>query len=257
MARLGIIVPDDGPLDYELYRLDPWLDRCEIDIDISLEDSHSPGIRYGDPPEAIEASLLETGGDDTLLPCARRLADQRCDAIVWACTSGSFGGGYQWARDQVNRLRQVSGLPCTSTTLSLIEAVHALDQPLVDLLSTYPTFATERLTATLRDAGIDVVDVVSVDGATDHSFGKQADFSYQLDMIAAMNDFLTNTSTDSPRPILIPNTSVNTLDLIERFEEQAGRPVITANQASLWQGLRLLGLDPEASGVGSLFATTG
>ena len=131
-----------------------------------------PGFVYGDGPEAIESSLKQTGSDESLLPCARRLVEQQCEAVVWACTSGSFAGGFQWARDQANRLRRETDLPCTSTTLALIEAVHAMDRREVDLLSTYPVFATERLTETLQDAGISVIDSTSVDGATDHSYGK-------------------------------------------------------------------------------------
>ena len=256
MPTLGIIVPDDGPLDYELYRLEPWLARFGNDVSVITEDSPSPGFVYGDAPEAIAASLRQTGSDDVLLPCARRLVDRQCDAILWACTSGSFAGGYQWACDQAKRLRGESDRPCTSTTLALIEAVRALGGSEVDLLSTYPVSATERLTETLSDAGIRVVDSTSVDGATDHSFGKQADFSYQLDMLEVMKDFLTHHSTSSKRPILIPNTSVNTLALIDELERQANRPVITANQASLWHALKLLDVNGSLRGAGALFDLT-
>lgn len=253
MSKLGIIVPDDGPLDYELYRLEPWLERCGIELSVCTEDSYSPGFVYGDGPEAIEASLRHTGSDESLLPCARALVEQHCEAVLWACTSGSFAGGYQWAREQANRLRRETDRPCTSTTLALIEAVHAIDHCEVDLLSTYPVFATERLTETLRDAGITVVDSTSVDGATDHSYGKQADFSYELDLREALQDFLKNVSAHSDRPILVPNTSVNTLTLLEDMERDAKRPVITANQASIWHALKLLDFKGKAQGAGSLF----
>ena len=255
MSRLGIIVPDDGPLDYELYRLEPWLASCGIDVSVCTEDSYSPGFVYGDGPEAIESSLKQTGSDESLLPCARRLVEQQCEVVLWACTSGSFAGGFQWARDQANRLRRETDLLCTSTTLALIEAVRAMDRREVDLLSTYPVFATERLTETLQDAGISVVDSTSVDGATDHSHGKQADFSYQLDLREQMREFLSRDSSDSDRPILVPNTSVNTLELVEDMEKDAGRPVITANQASIWHALKLLDFKGQARGAGRLFDT--
>ena len=256
MATLGIIVPDDGPLDYELYRLASWFDRHGIHQKVVTEDSYSPGYVYGETANAIEASLKHTGSDESLHPCVQRLVEQDCDVILWACTSGSFAGGYQWARDQAKRLRRESERPCTSTTLALIEAVHALGEREVDLLSTYPQFATQRLTETLNEAGITVVDSISVDGATDHSFGKQADFSYQLDILESMEHFVTTVSPHSHRAVLVPNTSVNTLDLIERFENIANRPVITANQASLWHALRLLDYTMPLRGAGRLFEHT-
>ena len=256
MATLGIIVPDDGPLDYELYRLASWFDRHGIHQKVVTEDSYSPGFVYGETANAIEASLKHTGSDESLHPCVQRLVEQDCDVILWACTSGSFAGGYQWALDQTKRLRDESGRPCTSTTLALIEAVRASQLREVDLLSTYPQFATQRLTETLADAGITVVDSTSVDGATDHSYGKQADFSYQLDILESMENFVTSVSAHSNRPILVPNTSVNTLDLVEDFEKIANRLVITANQASLWHALQLLDCRTSPRGAGKLFQLT-
>jgi len=256
MATLGIIVPDDGPLDYELYRLKPWFDERGIHVNVVTEDSYSPGFVYGESASAIEASLKQTGSDESLHPCLKRLVGQHCDVIVWACTSGSFAGGYQWSLDQTERLRRESARPCTSTTLALIEAVHALDVSEVDLLSTYPEFATQRLTETLAEAGITVVDSTSVDGATNHSYGKQADFSYELDILESMEHFVTSVSSHSDRPILVPNTSVNTLDLVESFEKIANRLVITANQASLWHALKLLDCDIAPRDAGRLFQLT-
>jgi maleate isomerase len=77
--------------------------------------------------------------------------------------------------------------------------------------------------------------------------------TFDLDYKAELAEF---TKTLSPRshPILLPSTSLNSLDLIPDFERIAGRPVLTANQLCLWYALQLLEPKRGVSGAGRLFA---
>jgi maleate isomerase len=45
--------------------------------------------------------------------------------------------------------------------------------------------------------------------------------------------------------------------IIDALERDLGRPVVTANQASLWRCLRLAGLSPSIDGYGRLLAGAG
>ena len=54
--------------------------------------------------------------------------------------------------------------------------------------------------------------------------------------------------------ILIPDTAMAALHLIEPLEEELGKPVLTANQVTLWESLRLAGADHVMPGYGRLFA---
>jgi maleate cis-trans isomerase len=49
---------------------------------------------------------------------------------------------------------------------------------------------------------------------------------------------------------------MHTARLIERLEAELGKPVLTANQVTLWQGLRLAGLAVPTPRLGTLFART-
>ena len=75
-------------------------------------------------------------------------------------------------------------------------------------------------------------------------------------MHKAMKSFLTTVSPDSNRPILLPNTSVNTLELVEELENMSGRIVVTANQASIWQALELLSVCDKPKDAGHLFTVS-
>jgi maleate cis-trans isomerase len=57
--------------------------------------------------------------------------------------------------------------------------------------------------------------------------------------------------------VLVPDTAMHTLAIIDELEAAIGKPVLTANQVTVWKGLQLLGPVPAFEGLGQLFAATG
>jgi maleate cis-trans isomerase len=53
--------------------------------------------------------------------------------------------------------------------------------------------------------------------------------------------------------ILLPDTALRTMRLLERLEAATGYPVLTANQVTIWEGLRIAGALTPQRGLGSLF----
>jgi len=53
--------------------------------------------------------------------------------------------------------------------------------------------------------------------------------------------------------IYVGCTSLRTAHLMERLEDAVGKPVVTANGATVWQGLRLMGLPGQLAARGALF----
>jgi maleate isomerase len=239
-AILGLIWPDDGLgiLDYEMLRLGTWLATRGRSVGVMVE--HSVAGR-----SHTRADLLQTGELEALEGPARRLAASGAQAIAWACTSGSFIGGLGWTRAQAAGLERAGGRPVTSATLALIDALEALGASRVDLLGAYPEEITAALAGCLEDAGITVGDSAAL-GSED------ATVSFRLDLKAELTKFVERSGRRSD-PIVIPDTAINTLDLVDELEGIAGRPVVTANQAVLWRGLSLLGVDPAVAGAGTLF----
>ena len=54
--------------------------------------------------------------------------------------------------------------------------------------------------------------------------------------------------------VLVPDTAWNTIGLLEELDAALGKPVLTANQVTIWQGLALAGLLTPQTGLGRLFA---
>jgi maleate cis-trans isomerase len=243
---LGWIKPDDGVRladgepDYECFRLDAWLHARGV-----------AGVRVAVATSAAETGhgleqLLGTGDPARLLEPARRLAALGAGALCWACTSGSFAGGLAWAEAQVRTLTGETGRPATSASLALVEAVHALGADVIDLLSPYPAPLTAILGAFFAKAGIAVRAVAALGCPAGRD-------SHRLDLAAAVAGFAGARAAGGV-PLVIPDSAVDTLDRVADLEADLGRPVVTANQATLWQGLRLLGAPPVVPAAGRLLA---
>ena len=57
---------------------------------------------------------------------------------------------------------------------------------------------------------------------------------------------------DDAAALFISCTAIRAVDVIEKIEQQLGKPVITAVQAMFWQSLRLAGFTGKVSGYGQL-----
>lgn len=238
-VRLGIILPDD-PIESELKHLDRWLAGrgCEDVTALTLLSEITGGH--------FETVLRQAGDLSVIGPVARRLAQQGCDAVIWACTSGSFIGGLDWAGKQAQGLEEAAARPASSTTLAFIAALKALGADRAHLLAAYPQAATRAFIQTLADAGIRVdrwVALESPDGAS----------SFKLSLADEVRRF-SRTLPEDEAPLLVPDTAINSLDLVDELEALAGRMVLTANQVTLWHGLNLLGVSPRVPRAGRLLA---
>lgn len=190
-------------------------------------------------------ALLAVGGEDVLAEGARALAPERPDVVVWACTSGSFVFGWEGARVQVDVLAGIAGVPASSTSFAFVDAAHRLGLTRVAVAATYPAEVAELFAGFLGRGGIQVVQLASRGILTAAEVGTLG--RAEVLAFAAANDH------PDAEALLIPDTALHTVAWLEDLEQRLGKPVLTANQVSVWQGLRLAGADGPRPGVGVLF----
>lgn len=199
---------------------------------------------------AVDA-LLDLGGAGRLADGADRLlaGDRRPDSVMWACTSGSFVFGTDGAREQVRALAEHTGLPTSSTSLAFVAAVRHLGLTGVAVAASYPEDVARRFVDFLADADIAVTTMAS------HGILTAAEVGLlDADGVRALVESIDATDAEA---ILVPDTAMHSLAWLDDLERAAGRPVLTANQVTIWEGLRLLGEVPVLPGLGSLFGTAG
>ncbi len=221
---------------------------------LELEDRLAGGVRFvvqhtvmAEDAHRVDA-LLDWGRADRLADGARALAPHRPSAVLWACTSGSFVFGWDGAHDQADRLAAAAGVPASSTSLAFVDAVRALGCSAVAVAATYPDDVARLFTGFLESAGIRVTSLRS------HGIVMAA----EVGTVAGPDVLAIATSGDDPdaEAVLLPDTALHTIPYLDALERAVGKPVLTANQVSAWEGLRLAGHRPAHPGLGALFAGT-
>jgi maleate cis-trans isomerase len=200
---------------------------------------------YGEDLHAVDA-LLDLGSEDKLAEGAGRLAKHQPDAVLWACTSGSFVFGWDGATDQAEKLAKAAGVPASSTSFAFVHAARALGIRRVAVAASYPDEVAERFVQFLGAGGLDVVSMSSAGIVTAAEVGELPDDAVLE--LAVRND---NPDADA---LLVPDTAMRTIGLVKRMEAELGKPVLTANQVTVWEGLLLASARATCSDAGSLFA---
>lgn len=193
----------------------------------------------GEDAHRVDA-LLDLGSADRLAEGARALAADDPDVVVWACTSGSFVFGWDGAHAQVDDLATAAGRPASSTSLAFVRALAALGLRRVAVAASYPADVAARFADFLRRGGADVVSVGSRGIVTAAEVG-----TVDGDAVTAM---VREADAPGADAVLVPDTALHTLALLDDLEAAVGKPVLTANQVTVWEGLRLAGASSGAGG---------
>lgn len=237
MARpttVGVLYPGHAAED-DFPRLERLLGGCRLPVVHTPIDSDVHAV---DP-------LLDMGAPWRLAEGVRALRPAGVDAVVWACTSGSFVRGWAGAQAQAKELGALAGVPASSTSLAFVAAARALGARQVAVVATYPEDVAEHFVTFLGDAGLRVARHESRGIMTATEVGA-------LDRAAVLE--LVAEHADGVDAVLLPDTAMHTVEYLEELEERAAAPVLTANQVTVWEGLRLAGdTAPRARG-GRLFA---
>lgn len=230
MKRLGILYPPCGA-EFEYYR---YGERLGDDVRINLM-----GVRiHGGDDEHAPENLSRTGEIGNLTLSARVLEQLQPDAAIWACTSGSFVDGLRHAHAQTEALTRLLGCPVTSTSLAFVSALQHLGIATVSILASYPEQTASRFFTLLSDSGIST----HAYKCLDIDSGPAAAGLQQDDVAAVCRDL----AIPGDAALLIPDTAIPTMHWIEPLEQALERPVLTANQVSLWETARLAGITAAA-----------
>ncbi|MFI9613628.1 aspartate/glutamate racemase family protein [Streptomyces sp. NPDC052023] len=235
MTALGFLYPghsaeDDYPRIEQLLGSDIRVDLVHTDIG---EDAHR-----------VDA-LLEMGAPARLAAGVQELRHAGADAVVWACTSGSFVHGWEGAHDQVRTLAQAAGMPASSTSFAFVHAVREVGAGRVAVGATYPEDVARLFVDFLGAAGIEVSGVRSSGIITAAEVGTWGEAEV----------FALARAADAPdaQAVLLPDTALHTAAHIPALEKELGKPVLTANQVTVWEALRLADRRVNAPELGALF----
>jgi len=198
--------------------------------------------------EAVDPDGL-TGMVKNVERAARELATARPDVILMAGTAGAFNGGPGFDRELVNRIEDASGVRGTTTMTAVLAALDALGIEKLAVATSYIEPVNDALADVLRASGRDVVAIRGMGILKSIDMG---DLPPETNLRFAREVLAQAADADGA---LLSCGNWRTLEAIAPLEDEFGIPVVTSNQAGLWQTLRLSGVATESlAGGGRLFA---
>ena len=218
-AGIGVVVPYDFALDRELWR---WLPN-----DVSL---HFTRLPYAPMPATMEMAV-HISDPEHAAQCVTDVSAVGPLVTAYACTSGSFVGG-PLAEQALVEAMLAAGSPLALTTSgALLSALRYLGYTRVATATPYTADLTVGLTAFLGESGIEVTAAAGL-GLTSDIWTVPHDVTAQL---------VRETDTDDAQAVFISCTNLPTYDVIADLEHELGKPVLTANQVTMWHSLSLIG----------------
>jgi maleate isomerase len=216
---IGVVAPYDFALDRELWR---WVPE-----DISLHITRLPYV-----PLAATLEMAVHISDPALV--ARCVTDVHAVSplvAAYACTSGSFVGGVAGEAALVAAMIDAGAPSAITTSGALLGALRHLDVTRVATATPYTADLTTGLSAFLAEAGVDVVAASGLGLTSDI-------WTVPYDVTAGL---VRDTDTDDAQAVFISCTNLPTYDVIAALEAELGKPVLTANQVTIWSALNVIG----------------
>lgn len=218
-SGVGVVVPHDMALDRELWR---W-----VPDDVTLHLTRTPHV----DAEVTVDMVAAISGADTVARGVRDLATTESGVYAYACTSGSFIRGVSGERELVDAMTEAGAPAAVTTSGALLSALSRLDVRCVAIATPYHHSLTALLDDFLVEAGFTLSGSAHL-GLT-HDIWKVG-YETTADLIRR---------ADGPRAeaIVVSCTNLPTYDLIAPLEAELGKPVVTANQVTMWASLQAIG----------------
>lgn len=235
-GRIGVLVPPGNPtVEPEMYRMAP----AGVSIHFARfdpgDDTREPGGADG-LEERTRAML--TG----LAAPARAIAAVKPAVVVLAHTGVSYVNGFANEQALIDRLAKLAGATAVTAARSIQLALEHLGIKKLALGTPYPEAMSALGKAYWQAAGFKVVGYRRLEGVS-NIYDESEERAYRLAREADAAD---------AEAVLVSGTGLPTIGMLDRLEQDLGKPAVTSMQASLWQALRLAGLREPVTGFGRL-----
>jgi maleate isomerase len=233
-ARLGVLTHDDSAIsESELWTMAP--------DGVSL---HTSRIFFADL-----ATFADPPGPENATDLLARLPLQ---AIIYAWTVGSYLLGTSGEEELLRRVRQHSnGIPVLMSAPAATAAFRTLGADRIALIHG-PFFTDdfdEKGVAYFQERGLEVVHVSHLLPPVEVPHPNTGSVA-RPDQIY---EWVRGHVPSSAQAVFIGGNAVRAIGVIAALEDDLRRPILTANQVSLWYALRLAGTEGRVDNYGQLF----
>lgn len=182
--------------------------------------------------------------DDLTRATALLLPEGRIDVVAFSCTSGTVAAGVDRVARAIDAAKP--GIPFTTPITAAVAAFRHLGARRIAVLTPYVDEVNEAIRGFLVAAGLDVVEFGSFHLRTEQEIAR-----VQPEAIVSAGRAITGPGAEA---LFISCTGLQGHAAIAALEAATGRPVVTSNQAQVWEALSLIGYARPVHGYGRLLA---
>ncbi|HEX6516718.1 MAG TPA: Asp/Glu racemase [Nocardioidaceae bacterium] len=218
-SGLAVVAPFDFALDRELWRWAPG----SVTV-------HLNRVGYVTVPVGVELAYA-VNSHVAVRQAALELVATAPLVCAYLCSSGSFIDGLPGEKRLCDDMT-ASGMPTAVTTSgAMVEAMAHLGVRSVAVATPYVADLAERLELFLAEAGLETV-------SSAHLGLPGGIWQVPYDGVASL---VLEADHPDAEAIFVSCTNLPTYDLIAPLERELGKPVLTANQVTMWSALRRMG----------------
>ena len=234
-ARLGIIVP------FTNSNLEPDMALMRPD-GVSLHFVRMGGYDEDEIPD--EAQMQSLGAADLEEPL-RLLAGVKPDVVVYGCTSATLTHGPGFDRMLAGSIKAKSGARSVTAAGALVNALTNLNVTRIGFASPYVPAINDLAVGFLADMGFEAIARSEVEETLDNE-GQGA--------LGPNEVFELGLKANHPEAeaLVLSCTDMRSVETLSRLEAAVGKPVISSNQAMLFEALQVLSIGDPIVGFGEL-----
>ena len=235
LIRLGMLTPSSNTV------LEPI--TSEI---ISNYDNVS--VHFG-RLKVVEISLKDFALDqfniEPFMEAAHLLADAKVDVIAWNGTSAGWLG-FETDRKLCRAIQDEFGIPGTTSTLALSDALKAISATRVGLVTPYLDEIQNKIISNFQEEGFDCV--------SEQHLRDPGNFSFSEITPEVIENMVREVARDDPHAIAIFCTNLRGAPLVAPLERVLGVRIFDTVSVVVWKSLMLAGVDSRSiKGWGRLF----
>jgi maleate isomerase len=230
-AKIGRISPSPETVGAEEWRRSMPDGVCLVETRTLIHDVTVDGL--SETVKQVERAALE-------------LASAEVDVILQAGTAIAFFRGFGHDQELRQRIHAATGIKATTSLTAVVDALRTLEIQRLAIATSYLAEIDARLAEVLEKSGFEVAAIRGMGLKKSIDMGKVSpEETYRLAREVVR-------SAQQADGILISCGNLRTFEAIEPLEIDTGLPVVTSNQAGLWQVLRITGIRDHLTSLGRL-----
>ena len=220
---------------------------CALTPSVETSPPPSPPATENITPIDTEWSVTFPESQTPILPSIADVVDKVKPSVVAMTGTGTtFIGGYGHDQVLIKKMRERNGnVPTTTTSTSVIDAFNKMGIRKVSVAMPYLEDVSRAAVKFVEDSGFKVVTAkwLNKTGRAIQELSKETLYHLAREV-------------DDPESeaVFISCTNLHTFEIIDKLECDLQKPVITSNQATIWNMLRLAGINDKIEGYGQLLS---